>query len=302
MSTLHVPVMLKEVLNGVGEKEGAFTFLDATLGLAGHSKAVLEKYGEAKIVGFDQDPQARKLAEENLKEYGGRFEIVADNFRNIGRLAEREDWQGAYATLFDLGVSNLQLIDGERGFSFQRNGPLDMRMDLGEINGKKTAKNILDSYELRDLTRIFREYGDEPFAFRIAKRIVSNRERGERLNTTGELTELIRDALPAPVQRKMRGHPARRVFQALRIEVNDELGALDEALDGAVKVTARGGRIIAISYHSLEDRMVKHRFRKWKEESLGRPNPRKAITPSDEEIESNYKARSAKLRIFEIFD
>ena len=181
-----------------------------------------------------------------------------------------------------------------------RDEPLDMRMDgEEECNSSLTAEEILAEWSIKDLTHIFRDYGEDANAYQIAKGIVRHRENGGYVKTTGELVELIRYILPAPVQRKMGGHPARKIFQALRIAVNDEINALNEALDGAVKVLAPGGKIIVISYHSLEDRMVKHRFRKWKEEWLGDMNPRKALVPTEEEIESNYKSRSAKLRVFE---
>ena len=196
---------------------------------------------------------------------------------------------------FDLGVSNLQLTEAERGFSFQEDGPLDMRMDC---SGELTAEKILAEWDIPELTRIFRDYGEERFAWQLAKGIVRSRERGGELHTTQELVDLIRKILPEPVQRKMGGHPARKIFQALRIAVNDELNALSEALDGAAKILGPEGKVIAISYHSLEDRIVKLRFRKWSEEGLGEPRPRKALVPADEEIEANRKARSAKLRVF----
>lgn len=301
MTDTHVPVLLAEVLEALKPWEEVNCFIDATLGLAGHSAAILGKCERCKLIGFDCDPEAREIAEKNLRAYSGRFEIVPDNFRNIGFLSERDGWQGSDATLFDLGVSNLQLTRAERGFSFQYSGPLDMRMDCDSENGGLTAKEILDSWDIGDLTKIFREYGEERFAYKIAKGIVRNREHGRTLATTEDLTNLIRDILPAPVQRKMGGHPARKVFQALRIAVNDEMGALDEALDGALKTAADNGRILVISYHSLEDRTVKRRFRKWKDEGLGEPVNRKVIKPTEEEIISNYKSRSAKLRIFKVY-
>ena len=295
----HVSVMVSEVLDALQPWDSVGVVVDATLGLGGHSGHILSKCRNAHVIGFDQDPYAREIAASNLSAFGERFEIVADNFRNIGSLSRRPDWKGANAVLFDLGVSNLQLTDADRGFSFQHDGPLDMRMDGEEAcNSTVTAEDILADWSIKDLTHIFRDYGEDTHAYQIAKGIVRHRENGGHVSTTGELVELIRNILPAPVQRKMGGHPARKIFQALRIAVNDEINALNEALDGAVKVLAPGGRIIAISYHSLEDRMVKHRFRKWKEEWLGDMNPRKALLPTEEEIEANYKSRSAKLRVF----
>jgi len=297
--TEHIPVMLTEVLDALKPWDSETTVIDATLGLGGHSREILVNCKKCKVIGFDQDPDARAIAAKNLSEFNGRFEIAADNFRHIEKIQERENWKGASAVLFDLGVSNLQLTDAERGFSFQEDGPLDMRMDCGEAGcGEITAERILAEWTIKDLTEIFRTYGEDRFAYQIAKGIVRNRERGGELHTTGELVELIRRILPAPVQRKMGGHPARKIFQALRIAVNDEMKALDEALNGAEKVLGPGGKIIAISYHSLEDRMVKKRFRKWRDEGIGEPDPRKAIVPSESEIEKNHKSRSAKLRVF----
>ncbi|OUO92249.1 16S rRNA (cytosine(1402)-N(4))-methyltransferase RsmH [Cloacibacillus sp. An23] len=298
----HTPVMLNEVLAAVAELERMDVFVDATLGLAGHSSRVLEEHAGAKLYGFDQDAEARAIAAERLAPFAGRWKIIADNFRRIGGLADEGDFEGADAVLFDLGVSNLQLTEAGRGFSFQNDGPLDMRMNSGDGSDGRTAADILESSDIASLTAIFRDYGEERYAFQIAKGIVRNRERGGVLRTTGELVELIRKILPAPVQRRMGGHPARRVFQALRIAVNDEMGALDEALDGALSILRPGGKIIVISYHSLEDRMVKHRFRKWKEEGEGEPNPRKAVLPAGEETEANHKSRSAKMRVFQKFD
>lgn len=296
----HVSVMVDELLDVIKPWDSVNVFVDATLGLAGHSTEVLSKCPNTRIIGFDQDPCAREIATERLGAFQGRFEVEADNFRNIGKLVERDNWKGADVVFFDLGVSNLQITEAERGFSFQEDGPLDMRMDRNdECNSVITAKEILHEWSIKDLTQIFRDYGEDPHAYQIAKGIVRFRENGGTIDTTSELVELIRKILPAPVQRKMGGHPARKIFQALRIAVNDEMNALNEALDGAVKVLKPGGRIVAISYHSLEDRMVKHRFRKWKEEGLGDMNPRKALLPSEEEIERNYKSRSAKLRVFE---
>lgn len=296
--TEHVPVMLKEVLSAMEPWEQQELVVDATLGLGGHTAEILRHCKKAKVVGLDQDPDARKIAAENLKDFACRFEIVADNFRNIGELAAGQNYQ-ATTVLFDLGVSNLQLTEAERGFSFQEDGPLDMRMDRG--NGIETvlsAEDIVNSWSIKELTEIFRDYGEERYAYQIARGIVRAREHGQTVHTTTELVDLIRKILPEPVQRKMGGHPARRVFQALRIAVNHELDALDEALNGALKITAPGGKIIVISYHSLEDRMVKKRFKSWKEEGYGELNPRKALLPSEAEIERNKKSRSAKLRIF----
>lgn len=295
----HVPVMLTRVLQAIQPWEDIKLAVDATLGLGGHSLEILKHCENARLIGFDQDAQAREIAKQRLAVYKERVEIVAGNFREIACLTERDDWQGADAILFDLGVSNLQITEGERGFSFQQDGPLDMRMDCGTSDEQTlTAEEMLATSSIKQLTEIFREYGEDPFAYQIARGIVRDRENGGELRTTQDLVALIRKILPAPVQRKMGGHPARKIFQALRIAVNDEMLALDEALYGAVKVVAPGGKIVVISYHSLEDRMVKKRFRLWAEQDLGEAKPRKALVPSAEEIEANFKSRSAKLRIF----
>ncbi len=296
----HDPVMVEEVLEALRPWGKIRTAVDATLGLGGHSGYILDRCSDAYVIGFDQDPFARELAQQNLSRFSGRFEILAENFRHIEKLADRPGWSGASAVLFDLGVSNMQITESERGFSFQEKGPLDMRMDASEgTNSKTTAKELLVEGSVRELTEIFRKYGEEQYAYQIAKGIVKQREKGKIPETTVELVELIRDILPAPVQRKMGGHPARKVFQALRIAVNDEMNALEEALEGSLKVICPGGKVLAISYHSLEDRIVKTKFRKWESEGVGRSKPRKALTPTEAEIERNYKSRSAKLRIFE---
>ena len=296
--TEHIPVMLTEVLEALEPLSCVKTIVDATLGLGGHTSKLLESCKDAYVVGFDQDPDARKIAAQRLAEFEGRFEIVADNFRNIASLHERENFS-ADAILFDLGVSNLQLTEAQRGFSFQEDGPLDMRMDKGDgIESELTAEEIVNSWSIKELTELFRDFGEERFAYPIAKGIVRAREHGQAIHTTGELVELIRKILPAPVQRKLGGHPARKVFQALRIAVNHELDALNEALNGAMEILAPKGKIIVISYHSLEDRMTKKRFRSWKEENLGESVPKKAMLPTQEEVERNKKARSAKMRVF----
>lgn len=298
----HVPVMLNEVLSALEPSDSVGVFVDATLGLAGHSIEILKKCKKATIIGFDQDSYAREIAAERLLPFTGRFEIIADNFRNIEKLAERKGWNGANAVLFDLGVSNIQLTNAERGFSFQNDGPLSMRMNSeNKSEASPSAGKILNEWSIGELTKIFRLYGEDPNAYHIARGIVRHRESGGVLETTGDLVELIREILPAPVQRKMGGHPARKIFQALRIVVNDEIKALDEALDGVLKILAPEGKILVISYHSLEDRMVKHRFKKWEEDCIGKQEPRKVIKPTESEIEQNYKSRSAKLRIFKKF-
>jgi 16S rRNA (cytosine1402-N4)-methyltransferase len=296
--------MLNEVMDifmsRVPLDAGAF-FIDATLGGGGHSRAVLEKYRGMRLVGFDQDESAREIARERLAEFGDRVRIVGENFIEMFEsLEDSERDEGACAALFDLGVSNMQLTTPERGFSYQSDGPLDMRMNAS--GSSLRAWDILRDCDERELTRIFRDYGEERNAFTIARAITRSRTTGNLPATGAELTALIRRTLPAPMQRKMGTHPARRVFQALRIAVNSELDVIPEGLMGAYESVRGGGAIIVISYHSLEDRIVKRTFRHWTEEGYGRTLTRKPVIPSEKERESNRSSRSAKLRAFVIDD
>jgi 16S rRNA (cytosine1402-N4)-methyltransferase len=283
---------------------GSELFIDATLGAGGHAEAILTRFETSALIGFDQDGQARRIAGERLARFGERARIVPENFRGISRnflsgISPKvfgDQAGGARGVLFDLGVSNMQITTPARGFSFQDDGPLDMRMNPD--SGVPSAADLLAEMDLREMTRIFREYGEERHAYQIAKGIVRARERGEMPGTTAELTALIRKILPAPVQRKMRTHPARRVFQALRIAVNAELEALREGLAGALGVCADGGIVVALSYHSIEDRIVKTTFREWDGAGLGRILTKKPLVPRESEVEDNRSARSAKLRAF----
>lgn len=297
--TSHIPVMVKEVV-GIYRRLvtnlASPVFIDATLGAGGHASEVLAAFPGCSLIGFEQDAQARALAESRLREYGSRMRIVSGNFREMKVLLDDASWPGADGILFDLGVSNMQLVTPERGFSYQESGPLDMRMNA-DLPGT-TARSLIEECDVRTLARIFREFGEERYAFQIARGIVRARERGRTPATTEDLTALIREILPAPVQRKMGGHPARRVFQALRIAVNSEIEALDEGLDAALDVARDGAVIVVLSYHSLEDRMVKRRFLRWQEEGRGVVLIRRPLVPSEEETESNRSARSAKLRAF----
>jgi 16S rRNA (cytosine1402-N4)-methyltransferase len=297
--SVHVPVMTEEILEifeGAIRLDAEAVFVDATLGAGGHAAAVLERFPLASMIAFDQDESARAIASERLSGHMGRLRIIPENFRRIGELALAANWPGASGILFDLGVSNMQLVTPERGFSFQDDGPLDMRMNQG--SGTITAGELIAMKDVSELAGIFRDYGEERHAYRIAKAMVRARERGESPVTTGELTALIRRTLPAPVQRKMGTHPARRVFQALRIAVNGEMEALDEGLGGALAAAGHMGVIAVISYHSLEDRIVKRRFLEWAGAGLGRVAAKRPLTPGDEEIAANRSSRSAKLRAF----
>ena len=292
----HTPVLLEEIVKQLEEGGSPEYVVDATLGLGGYASRFLEQWRDCRVLGIDKDPMALERASERLSRMveKGRFKAVESDFRELDSVLLSVGWGKPDAVVFDLGVSNLQLVIPERGFSFQESGPLDMRMGAeGE-----TAAMLLKSMSQEEMRRLFRDYGEEPHAGAIARGIVAYRNRKGSIETTEELVNVIRDILPAPLQRKMNRHPARRVFQALRIAVNDEIGALREGLEQAGKATKEDGCVAVVSYHSLEDRIVKHAFTEWETAGFGRRFPRKAIRPTEEEVERNYKSRSAMLRIF----
>jgi 16S rRNA (cytosine1402-N4)-methyltransferase len=261
--------------------------VDLTVGLGGHARALLEA-GVGRVVGVDRDPEALAEAERRLDQYGDRFRAVEATFGRLAEAGEEAGVREAGGVLYDLGVSSLQLDRPERGFSYRTEGPLDMRMG----RGNETADRIVNTYGERDLERIIREYGEERFAGRISRAIARARRRAP-LRTTRELAAVVAAAVP-----KRRGgpHPARRTFQALRIEVNRELEELAASLPRAVQLLAPGGRLAAIAYHSLEDRILK-RFLV-QDERL-EPLFRKPVRPSAAEARRNPRARSAKLRAAE---
>ncbi|GAB1426946.1 16S rRNA (cytosine(1402)-N(4))-methyltransferase RsmH [Aminivibrio sp.] len=293
--TEHVPVLLSEVLSFLRLHPSLDRVLDCTLGLGGYSGAILGEFPDTRVIGIDRDTDAIAIAKRNLSRYGYRFTPLLGNFEHLGEVAE--DFAPFDAILFDLGVSNLQISEGGRGFSFQTEGPLDMRMDPG---GGLSAADIVNEFSEKEMTEIFFTYGEERFSRQIARGLVRIREKDGPFSTTTSLVEAIRKILPAPVQRKMGGHPARRVFQALRIRVNEELSALTGGLRKARAAASPGGLIAVVSYHSLEDRIVKHTFRDWQKEDFGKVLTRRPLLPSEEEVEKNYKARSAKLRVFSV--
>lgn len=298
----HISVMTQEVLQIFREhspQDAGEIFVDATLGGGGHTEALLDSFPGCRVVGLDRDEDARKMAGERLAAYGERLSIVATHFARIWPDLREYECR-VRGVLFDLGVSNMQITTPERGFSFQDDGPLDMRMDVS--SDCPTALDIIRESTPDHLSHLFRTYGDERFSYRIAKGICAARERGELPETTGALVALIREILPAPVQRKSGGNPARRVFQALRIVVNSELEELIDGLTGAYEVSGAGGVIEVMSYHSLEDRIVKNTFRRWQLDGYGSIITKRPLTPSEEEIESNRSARSAKLRAFKVRD
>ncbi|HXR41205.1 MAG TPA: 16S rRNA (cytosine(1402)-N(4))-methyltransferase RsmH, partial [Acidothermaceae bacterium] len=253
----HVPVFLGRVLELLAP---ALTgpdavFVDATLGMAGHAEALLSAHPDARLVGIDRDSDALALAAVRLAAFEGRATLVHAVYDQLPEVLDRLGLAAVDAILFDLGVSSLQLDEADRGFSYAHDAPLDMRMDR---TGGVTAADVLNTYSARDLARVLREYGEERFAARIAASVV--RERSRRpLTSSGRLVELVRDAIPAAA-RRTGGNPAKRTFQALRIEVNAELAALERAIPAAIDAIAVGGRVVVLSYHSLEDRFVKRTF------------------------------------------
>jgi 16S rRNA (cytosine1402-N4)-methyltransferase len=293
----HRPVLLAEVLKYLNCQAGR-VYVDGTVGSGGHARAILEQSSPTgKLIGLDWDEQAIDRARENLAVFGKRVELHKGNFRDLKAVLEAFSLLGVDGILLDLGVSTEQLEDRERGFSFRWDAPLDMRMSQDTTI---TARDLLRQLSVQEMADSFRQLGEERFAKRIAKAI-ARRRQSQSLRTTRELVEVIEDSVPA---RRGRIHPATRVFQALRIAVNDELNNLKAFLGQSADLLLPGGRLCVISFHSLEDRMVKEHFRQWAKatgrESLGfRVLTPKPVVPSYEEVVRNPKARSAKLRAVE---
>jgi 16S rRNA (cytosine1402-N4)-methyltransferase len=251
----HVPVLRDRVLELLAPalQEPGAVMVDATVGMGGHSESVLENCPLARVVGVDRDQEALSLARERLARFGGRFTAVHAVYDELPQILADLGLSSVSAVLLDLGVSSLQLDEEERGFAYRHDAPLDMRMD--QTSGQPTAADVLNTYDQADLERILREYGEERFAKRVASAVVRERAR-QPFTTSARLVELLRSVIPAASQ-KSGGHPGKRTFQALRIEVNAELEALEAALPAAVDALAVGGRIAVLSYHSLEDRITK---------------------------------------------
>ncbi len=287
----HNPVMLSEVLSFIAFHAPNTRILDGTLGLGGYTAAFLEAFPDSYVLGLDRDTQALTLSLDRLKPYADshRFTALHANFSHLADLPQCRDF-GVY--VFDLGVSNMQLILPERGFSFQNDGPLDMRMNPSGQD--TTAAKLLRDSDEKALAKIFWDYGEERYSRQIAHAI---KHSTSPITTTGELVSVIRSALPQPVQRKMGTHPARRVFQALRIYINDEAHELEKLLLSLPEVS-HDALIIFVSYHSLEDRLIKHTFRQWHSDGKGEILTRHPLLPTETETAINYKARSAKLRAF----
>lgn len=300
---IHAPVLLAEVLTGLAVRPGG-RYIDGTLGLGGHAAAVLEASApDGMVLGIDADPEARSLATRRLEAFGERVRVVGGNARQIERLCREVGWDTVDGALLDLGVSSLQLGSQARGFSFQHDGPLDMRMDP---TTPLTAGEIVNTWEGERIARVIWEYGEEPRSRRIARAIIAARP----LSSTLELASVVARAIGS----RGRTHPATRTFQALRIAINDEVGALAAALVGAVALLRPGGRLAVISFHSGEDRIVKEFLRRESRDCLCRPEMptctcghrarvtlinRHVITPTAQEQRQNPRSRSARLRVAE---
>ena len=309
MEFRHEPVLLGEVLHWLNIKLGGF-FADGTLGGGGHSEAILQKAGEgALLYGIDRDPAAIAASSKRLASYPG-FHAIRGNFHDVKALLEEVNAPKLNGALIDLGVSSHQLDTAERGFSYHEEAPLDMRMD--PTSGVSAAQ-WLQSVTQQELTKVLLEYGEERWAARIAQFVVERRKNAP-VATTGDLVRIIDDAIPKAVRRKDDGHPARRTFQAIRIAVNDELAPLSKALWDFVDCLAPGGRFCVITFHSLEDRLVKQAFRSMQnpcvcppkapictcgKKPVGKVLAGGAVPPSPEEVARNPRSRSAKLRVME---
>ena len=308
MEFAHQSVLLNECIDALAIKPDGI-YLDGTLGGAGHSLQICRNLTTGRLIGVDRDPVALEAATKRLQSHLGKVTLVHDNFENIASILERLGLDGVDGILLDLGVSSPQLDDGARGFSYMTDAPLDMRMDDRQ---SLTARDIVNDYSEMDLYRIIRDYGEDRFAKNIAKHIVTEREI-HPIETTLQLAEIIRGAIPAKI-RAEGGHPAKRTFQAIRIELNHELDVLNDSIDTMIDLLNPGGRLSIITFHSLEDRIVKTRFRTNENpcicppdfpvcvcgrKSKGRVVTRKPIVPSDEELEENRRSKSSKLRVFE---
>ena len=311
----HVPVLLQRCLELLTPAFVAairagrqVVHLDATVGLGGHAEAVLASQPQLTLIGLDRDPEALAIARQRLSAYQARVHLVQAVYDQLAEVLAQLGFDHLDGVLFDLGVSSLQLDAADRGFAYAKEAPLDMRMDPGQ---PLTAEQVVNTYSAGELTRVLRDYGEERFAARIAAAIVRERARA-RLTSTQRLAELVREAIPAPA-RRTGGHPAKRTFQALRIEVNGELAALEAALPQALDTLAPGGRIVVLSYHSLEDRIAKRALSQRARSSAPVDLPveppdaaptlrlltRGAERPSEQEVAANPRAASARLRAAE---
>ena len=300
----HIPVLLEETTALLAPERGGL-FVDCTLGLGGHTAALLTANPRARVIGIDRDPAALRLAESRLQPFAERVRLLPGEFSRLEELLEAAQVDKVDGILADIGVSSLQLETAERGFSFRLEGPLDMRMGPGEL----TASEVVNRYREADLERIFRDFGEERQARRIARAIVARRDE-QAIQSTSDLRQVVHRVLGRrPSHRKRRIDPATRVFQAIRIEVNKELSGLESLLDQAVRLLRRDGRLVVISYHSLEDRIVKNKLRDLArgevDQITGRPRSetqvievltKRPVRPGEAEIAANPRSRSARLR------
>ncbi len=305
----HVSVLLNEAIDALNVKKDGI-YVDLTLGRGGHSKEILKRLTTGHLYAFDKDDEAIQESKKNLEEFSKKIMIIRDDFRNFRQNLENLGVKKVDGILLDLGVSSPQFDEGNRGFSYRENSRLDMRMDTRQ---KLTAFDVVNTYSVGELTRIFREYGEDKYSYQIARKIVEKRQQ-KPVETTLELVEIIKASKPQKELAK-KGHPAKQIFQALRIEVNDELGALKDALKDALEVLNIGGRIAVITFHSLEDRITKVMFQSVSKVEGTRKNvfalPTKedepdfklvnnrVILPSEKERETNPRSKSAKLRAIE---
>lgn len=306
---VHKSVLLEETVESLNIQPDGI-YVDGTLGGGGHAYEVCRRLGaHGRLIGIDQDEEAIQAAGLRLAEFGDMVTIVRSNYVSIEEILKSLNIEKVNGIVLDLGVSSHQLDTPQRGFSYKADAPLDMRMD---IRNELTAKDIVNTYDEMELYRIIRDYGEDKFAKNIAKHIVKARQE-KSIETTGELTEIIKAAIPAKV-RMNGGHPAKKTFQAIRIELNRELDVLNDSIDKMIDLLADKGRLSIITFHSLEDRMVKTRFKNNEnpctcppdfpvcvcgKKSKGRVITRKPIVPGDRELENNKRAKSSKLRVFE---
>lgn len=296
LAAIHVPVMLEEVLAGLSPRTDG-RYLDGTLGIGGHAQAVLEAAPGSRLCGLDQDEEALELARRRLEHFGGRVHSFHLPFSEFETALSDLHWESIEGALLDLGVSSLQLDLPRRGFSFRESGPLDMRMDVN--GGKKSAWHLVNRAPYAELRDCFATLGEDPQAGRIARHIVDARQKAS-IDDTATLAEIIWRAYPPAWRRSARRHPATRAFQALRMVVNDELGELERFLARIPDWLSSGGRLVIISFHSLEDRLVKRAMKRWVSEREDmRIITRKPLVPDEQEVARNPRASSAKLRIAE---
>lgn len=305
----HIPVLLNETIEGLNVKPDGI-YVDLTFGRGGHSSEILKRLTSGRLIAFDKDEEAIKTAKEKFAGFSGKFTGIHDDFRNFRQNLDKLKIDKIDGIMADLGVSSPQFDDASRGFSYKEEARLDMRMDQSQ---KFSAFDLVNTYSLNDLTRVFREYGEDKFSYQIARKIVENRTK-KPIETTTELVEIIKSAKPQKELAK-KGHPAKQIFQAIRIEVNDELGALKVAVEDALTSLKVGGRACFITFHSLEDRIVKNAFAKVSKVEGTRHNVfalptekdlpdfrlvnNKVITATESELEINPRSKSAKLRIIE---